>query len=127
MIEVTRDGGSKVHVTFRVPGVCGAEVVCVVGEFNDWSTTAHSMERDADGGFATTIALDPGRSYRFRYLLDGKRWENDWAADSYVPNEFGGDDSLLDLRTDHRRQAVFGTTDVDEDKPHDSPRGSVAG
>ncbi len=34
---------------------------------------------------------------RFRYLLDGERWENDWAADGYVPNPFGSEDSLLEV------------------------------
>ena len=38
-----------------------------------------------------------GRAYRFRYLLDGHRWENDWAADAYKPNDFGADDSVVDL------------------------------
>ena len=32
-----------------------------------------------------------------RYLLDGQRWDNDWAADAYVRNDFGGDDSVVDL------------------------------
>jgi hypothetical protein len=31
------------------------------------------------------------------YLVDGERRQNDWAADSYAPNEYGGDDSVLDL------------------------------
>ena len=39
----------------------------------------------------------PGRSYRFRYYLGGGRWENDWDADSYVDNEFGGADSVVTL------------------------------
>jgi hypothetical protein len=68
----------------------------VVGDFNDWSHDAHPMERDGDQ-FIARIPLPPGRSYRYRYLLDGARWENDWSADGYEPNEFGGDDSVLDL------------------------------
>jgi hypothetical protein len=44
-----------------------------------------------------TVDLAAGRAYRFRYLLDGQRWDNDWAADAYVPNSFGGDDSVVDL------------------------------
>ena len=44
-----------------------------------------------------TVDLDAGRAYRFRYLLDGQRWDNDWAADAYVANDFGGDDSVVDL------------------------------
>ncbi len=89
-------GAETVTVTFRLPHAVIADSVCVVGEFNDWSTTANAMERDGDV-FVTDIALAPGRSYRYRYLLDGERWENDWAADRYVPNEYGGDDSVIDL------------------------------
>jgi hypothetical protein len=49
------------------------------------------------GGFSLTVDLGTGRAYRFRYLLDGQRWDNDWAADAYVRNGFGGDDSVVDL------------------------------
>jgi 1,4-alpha-glucan branching enzyme len=90
----------NVLVTFRLPHAAEAEQVSVVGDFNEWSHTAHPMERDGDV-FVAQIALAPGRPYRFRYLLDGERWENDWAADAYLPNEFGGDDSVIDL-TDAR-------------------------
>jgi len=43
------------------------------------------------------VDLDAGRAHRFRYLLDGQRWDNGWAADAYVANDFGGDDSVVDL------------------------------
>jgi 1,4-alpha-glucan branching enzyme len=95
MLEKHPDG-SAVIVTFRVPREAAAESVCVLGEFNDWEPSAHEMAQDEDG-FVAVVALEPGRAYRFRYLLDGQRWENDWAADAYVPNEFGGDDSVVDL------------------------------
>ena len=42
----------------------------------------------------TTISFRPG-VYRYRYLLDGTRWENAWDADDYVPNPYGGDDSVV--------------------------------
>jgi 1,4-alpha-glucan branching enzyme len=90
-----RDDGHAM-VTFRLPFEVAAERVCVVGEFNDWSRDAHPMEPDGDH-FVARIALPIGRTYRFRYLLDGERWENDWSADGYQPNEFGGDDSIIDL------------------------------
>jgi len=68
----------------------------VVGDFNDWSPT--DMHASVDGrGYEVTIELARHRAYRFRYLLDGVRWENDWQADSYVANEYGGDDSVIDL------------------------------
>ena len=93
----TRKGRGSASVTFTLdPGV-GAQTAAVCGEWNDWSAGADVMDRDAEGGFSLTVALDAGRAYRFRYLLDDQRWENDWAADAYLPNSFGGDDSVVDL------------------------------
>ena len=90
------NGSAETLVTFRLPAEVQATTVSVVGEFNDWAADVHRMRRD-DEGFTAVIPLAPGRVYRFRYLLDGERWLNDWAADAYVPNEFGGDDSVVDL------------------------------
>jgi 1,4-alpha-glucan branching enzyme len=104
MLEVEHDDGDKVLVTFRMPPEVAAEEVCVAGEFNDWSQTAHPMSRERDE-FAITIPLEAGRTYRFRYVLDGERWENDWAADAYVPNEFGGEDSVVDLTIERESPA----------------------
>jgi 1,4-alpha-glucan branching enzyme len=101
MVEATSDGNGSVLITFRLPHLVVADRVCVVGEFNDWSQTANPMERDGEE-LVARIALSPGRAYRFRYLLDGARWENDWSADAYVPNEFGGDDSVIDLTNGDR-------------------------
>ena len=94
-----KSGGAKgkTSVTFTVDPRVGAQTAAVCGEWNDWSADASVMHRDADGGFSLTVGLDAGRAYRFRYLLDGQRWDNDWAADAYQPNGFGGDDSVVDL------------------------------
>lgn len=80
--------------TFRLSTTVDAEAVCLVGDFNDWSHTAHQMQRDG-GWFSADVELEPGRAYRYRYLLDGHRWENDWSADAYVPNCFGSEDSVI--------------------------------
>jgi 1,4-alpha-glucan branching enzyme len=84
-------------VTFELPKEVEAQTAAVCGDFNEWSPTGHPMTRRKDGRLSVTIAMPAARSYRYRYLLDGERWENDWAADGYVQNEFGGDDSLLEL------------------------------
>ena len=55
----------------------------------------HRMQHRRDGRFSVTVTLEAGRHYRFKYLLDGSRWENDWAADAYVVNQFGTEDSLV--------------------------------
>jgi len=83
-------------VTFRTEPAQHGEEVCVVGDFNDWSLSALPMVR-VDDHFEATVELVPGRAYRYRYLFDGHRWENDWHADRYEKNSFGGEDAVVDL------------------------------
>ena len=94
--KATTNDPSHVDVTFvhSVPG--GATSVCVVGDFNGWSSEEHPMAVEGNEA-RCTITLPAGTTHRFRYLLDGERWENDWQADGYAPNDFGGDDSVVDL------------------------------
>jgi len=78
-------------VTFKIPEKLGnaAKNAYVVGEFNNWSTSATPMKRLKTGGFSTTINLETGRSYQFRYLLGQSHWQNDPDADGYQPTPFG--------------------------------------
>ncbi len=93
----SRGAEAKARVIFTVDPAVGAQTAAICGDWNDWSADADIMRRDAQGGFSLTVDLEPGQTYRFRYLLDGERWDNDWAADAYVRNSFGGDDSVVDL------------------------------
>jgi hypothetical protein len=97
MIKRPGAGHGQVAVTFEVDPAVGANRAYVCGDFNSWSQDSHPMDHNGDGGFTLTVTLDAGQAYRFRYFLDGERWENDWAADDYVPNEFGSHDSVIDL------------------------------
>jgi hypothetical protein len=92
-------GGGAALVSFELPAAVSAASVSVCGDFNDWSPAAQPLARDEDGGFRAVIELPAGRRWRFRYLLDGQRWENDWAADDYIPNDHGSHDSVVDLTT----------------------------
>ena len=89
--------GKTCKVTFELPAQVNAQTACLCGEFNGWGEKSHPMKRRKDDSFSLTISLATGQSYRFRYLLDGERWENDWVADAYVPNEFGSEDSVVQL------------------------------
>jgi 1,4-alpha-glucan branching enzyme len=87
------------RVTFRLPAAAApdAREVCLLGDFTGWSHRPAAMRRLKCGDFSVTMELAVGREYRYRYLLDGERWENDWSADRYDPNGFGGEDSILIL------------------------------
>lgn len=89
-----------VWVTFSLTTRILAEQVHLVGDFNDWDTMATPMRHDpAQAAWTVTVQLAPGRSYRFRYLLDGREWLNDWQADDFVENPYGSYDSVVDLNT----------------------------
>jgi len=89
--------GRSCRVTFALPVDVEAQTANLCGEFNEWSTTSHPLKKRKEGGFAIEVSLKPGASYRFRYLLDGERWENDEAADAYAPNVYGTDDSVVSV------------------------------
>ena len=86
---------ATVNVTFTLPAEVQADIVALSGEFNQWSLGDIQLERGNDGVWRAVVALEPGRSYRYRYLLDGERWENAPDADQYVPNPFGSVDSVI--------------------------------
>jgi 1,4-alpha-glucan branching enzyme len=85
-------------VTFRVPkeAAKSAESIHIVGDFNDWDKTATPMKPLKSGDFTSTLELDTSKTeYQFRYLYDGKTWENDWEADAYIANSEGTENSVV--------------------------------
>ena len=96
--KVPAEQNGWVLVTFELPSSIWADRVNLVGQFNDWDTTATSMERSRTSeDWTAMLKLQAGRRYRFRYLVDGKEWLNDWHADDYAENPYGSDDSIVDL------------------------------
>ena len=89
--------GKKCRVTFELPAEANSVSANLCGEFNDWDKSSHKLARRKKGNFTTTISLDSGKEYRFRYWVNDERWENDWNADKYLPNDFGSEDSIIVL------------------------------
>lgn len=71
------------------------ERIAIVGDFNNWSTTADPLfDRAGDGTWTIRIPLKPGR-YEYKYLVDGKKWIPDpWNPD-VVDDGFGGLNSVI--------------------------------
>ena len=75
-------------VTFLLPAeiVAGATEGLLLGEFNNWNKeNGFSLRKYKDGSMKTTVELEAGKSYEYRYLLDGGRWVNDASASTYQP------------------------------------------
>jgi 1,4-alpha-glucan branching enzyme len=85
-----------VNITFKLPSNIKATAAFVVGEFNNWDTTANPLLKTKEG-WKTTLKLETGKEYQFRYLVNGSEWHNDDAADDYVSNNFGSKNSVIKL------------------------------
>ena len=80
------------EVTFEYEA--DAKKVALVSEANGWEPIK-MKKRKKDGTFYTKVRLPKGRRFQYRYLLDQQEWANDSAADALVPNEFGGENSVV--------------------------------
>jgi Carbohydrate-binding module 48 (Isoamylase N-terminal domain). len=89
--------GKTCKVTFELPveATMGVKTVSVVGDFNNWDKKAHALSKNKDGLYSITVTLEQGHEYQFRYLMDETHWENDWAADKYLPSSYGNADNSV--------------------------------
>jgi len=97
MIAKQRVNG-KVQVTFVMPAMEACDCLNLVGDFNEWKETAHPLERKEDGSWSLTLELEPEREYQFRYCGSDGAWHNDPAADAYVANPYGSDNSVVSTK-----------------------------
>lgn len=97
MLKKRKLTNGKVRVTFSMPPLEKVTTLHLVGDFNNWDKQATPMLRQPDGSWLVKLDLEPGRAYFYRYLADGEIWHNDWAADAYVRNLYGSDDSAVVL------------------------------
>ena len=92
--------GKTCNVTFTVEAQAAkdAETINIAGDFNSWSSTETPLKKSKkDGSFSVKLALEAGREYQFRYLIDGHKWENDWNADKYIPAPYSNaENSVVD-------------------------------
>lgn len=83
-------------VTFKVPAEVAEKEVALVGDFNNWDPKADKLKKK-NGAWETVVRFKPETEVKFRYFVDGEKWINDDAADAYVPNEYGTEDSFVKI------------------------------
>lgn len=83
-----------VRVTFELPSCIWADRIFVVGDFNEWSTTATPLAQERDGVWRVTLDLPQGSRYEYRYLIDG-HWKTDCHADGFATNAHGSENSIV--------------------------------
>ncbi len=83
-----------VRVIFELPACIWADHIFLVGDFNDWNVTATPFVQGRDGVWRAVLDLPEGKTYQFRYLVDGN-WQTDFHADGWIQNEYGSQNSLV--------------------------------
>lgn len=70
-----------------------AKTVCLAGTFNDWQPDAKTLHSSGAGNWWKETQLPPG-TYEYCLVVDGQ-WMPDPHAQEFVPNPFGGQNSIL--------------------------------
>ena len=74
-----------------------AQEVALVSESNEWQPI-EMKKRRKDGVFYAKMRLPNDSQFQYRYLLNNQTWSNDAAADAYVPNEYGSENSVVNTQ-----------------------------
>jgi hypothetical protein len=73
-------------VTFQLDAQIVSEATSglLLGDFNNWDiSNAVTLKKQKDGSLKTSLELESGKTYQYRYLLNDGRWVNDSTATQY--------------------------------------------
>lgn len=94
--KVNKRDSDRVKVTFVLPEDHDfGETVSVVGDFNDWTSGEHTFVRRSNQTYSTSVMLEEGERYAFRYYSEEKGWANETEADDFEHNEYGSTNSIV--------------------------------
>ena len=87
----------KITFTLSADIVYNATSGILLGDFNNWDLdNGIELKKQKDGSLKTTISLEAGKTYQYRYLLNDGRWVNDGNADAYAyAHEFFIDNCVI--------------------------------
>jgi AMP-activated protein kinase-like protein len=84
-----------------------ARDVVLTGDFTGWTPTGIPLTRGPNGQWSTTLQLRPGE-YQYRLIVDGE-WRNDPQAVKRVPNPYGSENSVLNVKRPQTQRAATST------------------
>ena len=82
------------RVIFELPNELWADRVYLVGDFNNWSPGDICLHQNRSGTWQTMLDLPSGRTYQFRYLINGD-WYTDNQAESRPVEGHGLHNSVI--------------------------------
>lgn len=109
-----------IQVLFELPACLWADRIFLVGDFNDWNSNVTPFVQGRDGVWRASVDLLAGRSYQFRYLVDGA-WQTDYHADGWVDNEYGSQNSILNATLDEEELGALAQVGHLHEEVHEIP------
>jgi len=94
--EAAGPEGRKVYFVRFALRQPGAKQVAVAGDFNQWTLAALAPSAEGEGLFTVEVPLAEG-TYSYAFVVDGRRWIPDPAADRWVDDGFGQRNSVINL------------------------------
>jgi 1,4-alpha-glucan branching enzyme len=73
-----------------------AKRVNLAGSFNNWKTSDLRAKKDSRGNWSVKVNLKPGR-YEYKFIVDNS-WLNDPSCNACVPNSFGSQNCIIEVR-----------------------------
>jgi serine protease AprX len=71
--------------------------VNLAGDFNNWNADHINFKKETDGIWRTEIAIPERGRYRYKFIIDGKRWIDDPGNGMKEPDNYGGFNSIVTL------------------------------
>ncbi|MBX2998313.1 MAG: isoamylase early set domain-containing protein [Caldilineaceae bacterium] len=110
-----------VRVVFELPACIWADRIFLVGDFNGWSKDITPFIQGRDGVWRAAMDLVAGRSYQFRYLVDGA-WQTDYHADGWIDNQYGSQNSIVNAALDIEQVSQVEQSSLLHEELHDTAR-----
>jgi len=71
-----------------------AQSVHLAGSFNNWSTSADPLAKDAGGRWALVRAL-PSGTHQYKFVINGQQWKEDPGNTNTADDGYGGKNSIV--------------------------------
>ncbi len=75
-----------------------AEYVALAGDFNNWNTNHTRFVKTPHGIWRAEIDSPPPGRYHYKFVIDGDRWMDDPSNGLKAPDNYGGFNSVLNVR-----------------------------
>lgn len=72
-----------------------AKQISLTGDFNDWQTNKIILKKQSNGFWCGKIEILPPGKYRYKFIVDKKRWAEDAGNGLKETDGFGGFNSIL--------------------------------